>query len=104
MSNSIDALKVALELEKLVRNKYQEAVDHAVHGETRDTLKKLIADRDQQVDSLHWVIMAEAGKLEKTEKAPQENGGARVSTGKCPFSAEELAKMGFPVSGDKSHA
>jgi len=107
MSISIDALKVAVELEKMIRGKYQDAIDHAVHDETRNTLKKFIADKDQQIDSLHWIIMAEAGKLEKTdapsEPPAQENGATRLAAGKCPFSSAELTQMGFPVGEGKPH-
>ncbi|MFQ5715659.1 MAG: hypothetical protein ACE5GQ_01000 [Nitrospinales bacterium] len=112
MSVSVDALKIAVEFEKMVRDKYQEAVDHAVHDATKESLKKYIADKDQQIDSLHWIIMAEAGKLETTEEpppeapkeAPVETGATRLAQGKCPFSREELSKMGFPLSEEKPHA
>ena len=108
MSVSIDALKVAVELEKMTRNKYQDAIENASHEETKETLKKFIADKDQQIDSIHWIIMAEAGKLEKSEEkieAPaKENGATRLAAGKCPFSKAELSQMGFPVSEDKPHS
>ena len=108
MSVSIDALKVAVELEKIIRNKYKEAIANATHEETKETLNKFITDKDQQIDSIHWIIMAEAGKLEKSQEqveAPaQENGATRLAAGKCPFSKAELSQMGFPVSEDKPHS
>ncbi|MEC7641498.1 MAG: hypothetical protein VYC17_05000 [Nitrospinota bacterium] len=108
MSVSIDALKVAVELEKMIRGKYRDAIENATHEETKETLKKFIVDKDQQIDSIHWIIMAEAGKLEKSEdklEAPaQENGATRLAAGKCPFSKAELSQMGFPVSEGKPHS
>jgi len=107
MSTSIDALKIAVELEKMICGKYRDAMEHAVHDETRNTLKKIITDKEQQIDSLHWIIMAEAGKLEPgdapTEPPAEENGATRLAAGKCPFSSAELSQMGFPVGEGKPH-
>ena len=108
MSVSIDALKVAVELEKITRNKYQDAIENTIHEETKETLRKFIAEKEQQIDSIHWIIMAEAGKLEKSEQKlevpAEENGATRLAAGKCPFSKSELSQMGFPVSEDKPHS
>jgi len=98
MSISIDALKKAIELEKASLDHYQEAIKNTDHKESVETLEKIAADKNQQIDALHWLIMAESGNLEKTESAPEENGAQKLSSGKCPFSRGELEKMGFDMT------
>ncbi|MGV7220846.1 MAG: hypothetical protein ACQ9MH_04915 [Nitrospinales bacterium] len=98
MSISIDALKKAIELEKASLDHYQDAIKNTDHKESIETLEKITADKNQQIDALHWLIMAEAGNVEGTESTPQENGAEKLSGGKCPFSKGELEKMGFDMT------
>ena len=67
MSNSAAALKEAVEFEKKALEKYQEATALVKHEETKETLQKLTTEKQQTIESMHWIIMAEAGKIE-TEK------------------------------------
>lgn len=107
MANSLDALKMAVEFEKLANVKFQEAIDNAIHEETKESLNKIMNEKSQHIDSLHWLIMAEAGKLEKTEEGgeaegvQQENGATRLAQGKCPF---DFSKMGFSFPQEKPHS
>lgn len=98
MSISIDALKKAIELEKSSLAHYQEAIKNTEHKESRETLVKMADDKNQQIDALHWLIMAEAGNLEGTGSAPKQTGAEKLSSGKCPFSRGELEKMGFDMT------
>ena len=98
MSISIDALKKAIELEKSSLEHYQEAIKSTDHKESIETLEKIAADKNQQIDALHWLIMAEAGDVEGTESAPSQTGAEKLSSGKCPFSRGELEKMGFDMT------
>ena len=98
MSISIDALKKAIELEKSSLHHYQEAIKNTEHKESRETLEKMSADKNQQIDALHWLIMAESGNLDGTEAAPKETGAQKLTAGKCPFSRGELEKMGFDMT------
>ena len=85
MPSSIEALKQAVQLEEQALDQYIIAMDNAVHAETKQTLKEYADDKQQKIDTLSWVIMAESGDLEKEESVPQ-NGGERLAAGKCPFS------------------
>lgn len=98
MSNSAAALKEAVEFEKKALEKYQEAASLVKHDETKETIEKLTAEKQQMIESMHWIIMAEAGKIE-TEK-PAENAAGeepKSGAGKCPFSGA-LAEMGIDIT------
>ena len=97
MPSSIEALKQAVELEQQALDLYIIAMDNAVHAETKQTLKEYADDKQQKIDTLSWMIIAEAGEIEKDESAPQ-TGGEKLSAGKCPFSKGELKDMGFDMS------
>jgi rubrerythrin len=97
MPSSIDALKQAVELEQQALDQYIIAMDNAVHEETKQTLKEYADDKQQKIDTLSWMIMAESGDLEKEESTPQ-TGGEKLAAGKCPFSKGELKEMGFDMS------
>ena len=98
MSHAAEALKKAIEHEKLALERYKEAINSCTHEETRGTLKKIAADKNQQIDSLHWMVMAEAGQLD-TEKASEEGQeeAPKSSASKCPFSGA-LAEMGIDIT------
>ena len=102
MSNAVDALKIAIELEKQALEKYREAIPHVNNEQTRSAVEKYASEKNQQIDSLHWMIMAEAGQLE-TEEAPAVEEGT-PKAGKCPFSGQ-LAEMGLDINkmGDMSN-
>ena len=102
MSNAVDALKLAIELEKQALEKYREAIPHVNNEQTRSAVEKYASEKNEQIDSLHWMIMAEAGQLE-TEEAPVAEEGT-PKAGKCPFTGP-LAEMGVDISkmGDMSN-
>ena len=102
MSKAVDALNLAIELEKQALQKYKEAIPHVTNEQTRKAVEKYASEKNEQIDSLHWMIMAEAGQLE-TEEAPAVEEGA-PKAGKCPFSGQ-LAEMGVDISkmGDMSN-
>ena len=97
MTSSIEALKQAVELEQQALDLYIIAMDNAVHEETRKTLKEYADDKQQKIDTLSWMVMAESGEIEKDESAPQ-TGGEKLAAGKCPFSRGDLEGMGFDMS------
>ncbi len=97
MPTSIDALKQAVEHEQQALDQYIIAMDNAVHEETKQTLKEYADDKQQKIDTLSWMIMAEAGDVEKDEAAPK-TGAEKLTAGKCPFSKGDLEKMGFDMS------
>jgi len=97
MPSSIEALKQAVQLEEQALDQYIIAMDSAVHEETKQTLKEYADDKQQKIDTLSWMIMAESGDLEKEESAPQ-NGSERLAAGKCPFSRGDLEAMGIDMS------
>ena len=107
MSNSVEALKAAIELEKQALEKYREALPHVTHTQTRESIEKYASEKNQQIDALHWMIMAEAGQLQteeaSTETPAVESEGETPKAGKCPFSGA-LADMGIDISemGDMS--
>ena len=86
MPNSAAALKEAVEFEKKALEKYQEAAAIVEHPETKETLQKLTTEKQQTIESMHWIIMAEAGKIE-TEKSTKQAEGEEAKSGasKCPF-------------------
>ena len=102
MSHAVDALKLAVEFEKQALEKYKEAIPYVTNKQTRQAVEKYASEKNEQIDSLHWMIMAEAGQLE-TEEAPVAEEGA-PKAGKCPFSGQ-LAEMGVDISkmGDMSN-
>ena len=102
MSHAVDALRLAVEFEKQALEKYKEAIPHVTNKQTRQAVEKYAAEKNEQIDSLHWMIMAEAGQLE-TEEAPVAEEGA-PKAGKCPFTAP-LAEMGIDITkmGDMSN-
>ena len=95
MSNAVDVLNLAIELEKQALQKYKEAIPHVTNEQTRKAVEKYASEKNQQIDSLHWMIMAEAGQLE-TEDAPAAEEGT-PKAGKCPFSGQ-LAEMGIDIN------
>ena len=98
MSNSAAALKEAVEFEKKALEKYQEAVVMVNHQETKDTLQKLTTEKQQTIESMHWIIMAEAGEIETEKPAAQAEGEEPKSgASKCPFSGA-LAEMGIDIT------
>ena len=98
MSHAADALRKAIEHEKLALERYREAINACDHGETRTALKKIADEKNQQIDSLHWMVMAEAGQLD-TEAAAAEAAEEAPKSGasKCPFSGA-LAEMGIDIT------
>ena len=102
MSQSIELLKSALELEDVTRNKLNEVLECASHTDTKEAIRKMLETKSENIDAIQWLIMAEAGKLELApEQPPVENGATRLAKGKCPFSATELNKMGFNVTDEQ---
>lgn len=100
MSTAIKALQKAIECEQAALEQYKIASDHAEQPETKEALKEYLADKEQKIDTLSWMVMAETGTLERTETAPQ-NGAEKLASGKCPFSGE-LAKMGIDIDKMKT--
>ena len=102
MSNAVDALKLAIELEKQALEKYKQAIPNVTNEQTRKAVEKYASEKNQQIDSLHWMIMAEAGQLETEETSVAEEETPKA--GKCPFSGQ-LAEMGLDINkmGDMSN-
>ena len=102
MSHAVNTLKLAVEFEKQALEKYKEAIPHVANEQTRKAVEKYASEKNEQIDSLHWMIMAEAGQLE-TEEAPVAEEGT-PKAGKCPFTAP-LAEMGIDITkmGDMSN-
>ncbi len=102
MSAAAEALKKAMEHEKLALERYKEAINCSTHDETRETLKKYATEKNQQIDSLHWMVLAEAGQLEAGEAAgnTEESEAPKSNASKCPFSGAlkeagiDITKMG----------
>ena len=98
MSNSAAALREAVEFEKKALEKYNEAITMVKHPETKESLEKITADTTQTIESMHWVIMAEAGEIETEKPAPAAEGEEPKSgASKCPFSGA-LAEMGIDIT------
>jgi hypothetical protein len=94
MSNIIKALKAGIELEKKALEQYKEAIPNIENSEMRETIEKIVSDKNQQIDTLHWIIVAESGQLETDTK---EESAAEPAKGKCPFSGQ-FAAMGIDMS------
>ncbi len=102
MSAAAEALKKAMEHEKLALERYKEAINCSTHDETRETLKKYATEKNQQIDALHWMVLAEAGQLEAGEAGAEsgESEAPKSSASKCPFSGAlkeagiDITKMG----------
>lgn len=98
MSAAAEALKKAMEHEKLALERYKEAINCSTHDETRETLKKIATEKNQQIDSLHWMVLAEAGQLDaEAGTEPQEAEAPKSSASKCPFSGA-LKEMGVDIT------
>lgn len=98
MSNSAAVLQEAVEFEKKALEKYKEAAAMVKHPETKESLEKITAEKTQTIESMHWIIMAEAGKIEIEKPAPVAEGEAPKSgASKCPFSGA-LAEMGIDIT------
>lgn len=98
MSNSAVALREAVEFEKKALEKYKEAAAMVKHPETKESLEKITADKAQTIESMHWIIMAEAGEIETEKPAPAVEGEEPKSgASKCPFSGA-LAEMGIDIT------
>jgi len=92
------ALREAVEFEKKALEKYKEAAAMVKHPETKESLEKITAEKAQTIESMHWVIMAEAGEIETEKPAPAVEGEAPASgASKCPFSGA-LAEMGIDIT------
>lgn len=96
MSPAAEALKKAIEHEKLALERYKEAINCSTHDETQEALKKIATEKNRQIDSLHWMVLAEAGQLEAGDAAESEAGEAS-SASKCPFSGA-LKEMGVDIT------
>ena len=102
MSQSIDLLKSALEMEDITREKLNAAMNQAIHNDTKEAIRKMLDTKKENIDAIQWLIMAEANKLDPTpEKSEPVNGATQLAKGKCPFSAVELNKMGFNVTDEQ---
>ena len=98
MSNSAAALREAVEFEKKALEKYKEATAMVKHAETKESLEKITTEKAQTIESMHWVIMAEAGEIETEKPAPAVEGEEPKSgASKCPFSGA-LADMGIDIT------
>ena len=98
MSKSATALREAVEFEKKALEKYNEATALVKHPETKESLEKITAEKAQTIESMHWVIMAEAGEIETEKPAPAVEGEEPKSgASKCPFSGA-LADMGIDIT------
>ena len=98
MSAAAEALRKAIEHEKLALERYKEAINCSTNEETRESLKKIASDKNQTIDSLHWMALAEAGQLETEAGAEATEGEApKSSASKCPFSGA-LKEMGVDIT------
>jgi len=95
MPTSIESLKEAIQHEKNALAHYKAALETAAHQETKDALGKFLKEKEQSIDTLSWLIVAEAGELPKETESP--HGEGKPATGKCPFTAQ-LAAMGVDMS------
>jgi rubrerythrin len=98
MSNSASVLKEAVDFEKKALEKYAEAAEMVKHAETKASIEKITSEKKQVIESMHWVIMAEAGEIETEKPAPVAEGEEPKSgASKCPFSGA-LAEMGIDIT------
>ncbi len=93
MTNMIKALQAGIELEKQALEKYKEAIPSIENKEMRETMEKIVSDKNQQIDTLHWMIVAESGEVETTTETAAEE----PAKGKCPFTGQ-FAAMGIDMS------
>ena len=98
MSSSAAALREAVEFEKKALEKYTEAASLVKHPETKASIEKITSDKKETIESMHWIIMAEAGEIETEKPAPTAEGEEPASgASKCPFSGA-LAEMGIDIT------
>ena len=98
MSSSAAALREAVEFEKKALEKYTEAASLVKHPETKASIEKITSDKKETIESMHWIIMAEAGEIETEKPAPTAEGEEPASgASKCPFSGA-LADMGIDIT------
>ena len=99
MSSSIEALKEAVELEKAALDKVRTALASAKHDQTKSVLENYVTDKEQKIDTLSWMVMAESGDFKPEEGAASEaaESGEAKPAGKCPFTGQ-LAAMGIDIS------
>jgi len=108
MSNTIESLKSGIELEKQALEKYKEAIPGIENKEMRETMEKIVSEKNQQIDTLHWMVVAESGQLE-TEKEATASEGEKPA-GKCPFTGQfaamgiDMSKMGEMMSDPEKRA
>ena len=104
MNKAMESLKIAMEFEDIAKSKLEAVIEVATHQDTKDAINKMVEDKNKQIEAIQWLIMAESGKLDVSDKkegmnmALPANGAERMAQGKCPFSSGELAKMGINVS------
>ncbi len=98
MSSSATVLQEAVEFEKKALEKYEAAAALVKHSETKESIEKITSEKKQTIESMHWIIMAEAGKIavEKPSSAA-EGGEPKSGASKCPFSGA-LADMGIDIT------
>ncbi len=97
MSAAAEALRKAIEHEKQALERYKEAINCSSNEETRESLKKIATEKNQTIDSLHWMALAEAGQLETEAGAEPKEEAAQSSASKCPFSGA-LKEMGVDIT------
>ena len=96
MSHAVNALKLAVDFEKQALEKYKEAIPHVTNEQTRKAVEKYASEKNEQIDSLHWMIMAEAGQLETWDIPPVAQEGTHKGR-KYTFSGQ-LEEMGVDIS------
>ncbi len=97
MTDIVSVLKEALELEKQALEKYNLAIPGLEHKETREAVEKYAEDKNQQIDALHWMILAEAGQLDGETTPVAKTEEEAKPAGKCPFTGQ-FAAMGIDMS------
>ncbi|MFQ5482246.1 MAG: hypothetical protein ACE5ER_05755 [Nitrospinaceae bacterium] len=98
MSSSIEALREAVQLEKSALECVRTAITGAAHEQTKQVLEKYVQDKEQKIDTLSWMIMAESGDFTPdTEPIAEATEPKKATGGKCPFSGQ-LAEMGIDLS------
>ncbi len=96
MSTSVEALKEAVELEKTALEKVRTAIASAKHDQTKSVLTKYAEDKEQKIDTLSWMVMAESGEIKPEEMTAEEVAESKPA-GKCPFTGQ-LAEMGIDIT------
>ncbi len=97
MSAAAEALRKAIEHEKLALERYKEAINCSSNEETRKSLKEIASNKTQTIDSLHWMALAEAGQLDTDAAAETKEETTQSSASKCPFSGA-LKEMGVDIT------